>query len=298
MSEDKKIRSVKAFRITHSLISNRTDTEREPAYYYEFDANGNRLLEVTYNDGEEEQKTERAYANSHLTEETIHFITDEMFEKVSYVYNDEGLLVKSNREYSDGSVESAEYTYEGKNLIRKVIVNDEGDVEEEDIFSYEKDRMISHQRKEDGEITLIVKRKYDEQGNLIEEERDDRQEENHFKVLYTPAGANKAPDMKVMNSSGKVVEALAHVYDENGRLLREIMESNYKGFKRHDTSYVYDDIGRIIAEETIDQNGLVRKRVSREYDGDHIVLAEHLHEENPETGLLYDMTTEFEYTFW
>jgi antitoxin component YwqK of YwqJK toxin-antitoxin module len=117
-------------------------------------------------------------------------------------------------------------------------------------------------------------------------------------VIFEPKEKDKMPNAKVMNADGKVIEAIVYKYDEEGRLLQELIESTARGFKRIDTHYTYDEQGRLVIEETIDHNGVIRKRIDRMYDESGMVISEHLHEENPEYGSYYDLTTEFEYTFF
>jgi hypothetical protein len=293
-----KVRSVTAFRVTNSIIGSGEGTsERDKAYFYEFDEDGNRIHELSFADGEEEQEVQRVYTNGHVVNEKIIFITDEVSEEVVYDYDDKGLIRSCTRTYSDGSTEKTEFTYDGDHLIRKVLLDDDGEAETEDVFKYENGRVTEHIQKEYGEEKKRSVRKYNEKGQEIEEIRSD-DEGTVLKVIFEPKENDRMPDAKVYNADGKIIEAIMYRYDESGRLLQELVETTTKGFRRLDTRYTYDDNGRLILEETLDQNGVLRKRVNRVYDDHDMVVREHQHEENPDYGSYMDLTTEYEYTFY
>ncbi len=298
MSPAKKVKSVKAYRITNNiLINGEGDSERSLAYFYEFDDRGNRIKEISYDEGEAEQEVTRTFDNGNLMHETVLFITDQVSEEISHVYNSDGLICESVREYSDGSKERTTFEYEGKLLVKRVLYDDDGEVEQEDTFTYENGKVKDHTQMEYGALKKKAVRTYDDKGREIEELRTD-EEGNELRVVFEPKDGDKMPDAKVMNTEGKVVEAIVYKYDDQGRLLQEMIESSAKGFKRLDTRYAYDEKGYLVKEETLDRNGLLRKRILREYDDDGILLSEQIHEENPEYGTLVNLTTEFEYEYF
>lgn len=293
-----KIRSVTAFRINNSILGGgEGHSERSRAYYYEFDENGNRVHEISYSDDEPEQEIKRVFNDGHLMNEEIHFITDDMKEIVKYEYDEKGLIQKVIRSYSDGSTEVAEYSYNDGHPSRKTIKDDDGEVETEDVFVYENGKLKEHTVIEYGEVKHHVLRRHNETGEPIEEVRK-TEDGRTFKVVFEPKSDGKLPDTKVYNDQGKLVEVLVYRYDEQGRLVQELVETTNKGYRKMDTRYSYDDGNRITSEETLDQNGLVRKRISRQYDEDGTLVNEHVHEENPEIGSYYDLVTEFEYTHY
>lgn len=298
MSGEKKIKAVKAYRITNSiLINGNGESTRDLAYFYEFDDDGNRIAEISYEEGNPEHEVKRTFENGNLVCEQITFVTDGVSEVVNNTYDDGGLIVSSVRTYSDGSNEKTEYHYQDGRLIRKVLLDDDGEIESEDNFSYENGKLKEHSVTEYGLLKSKIVRSYNEKGQEIEEIRID-EEGNALKVYFEPKDDKRLPDIKICNSDGKVVEAVVHRYDETGRLMQEIVESSMKGFKRLDTRYTYDERGFLVKEETLDKDGLMRKRILREYDEEGVLQSEQVHEENPEYGTLVNLTTEFEYEFF
>ena len=116
--------------------------------YSEFDASGRPVKEIKYmQDGSFEEMTVFEYDPAgQLSKQLYYPSEDELAEQVVYHYDESGRVDYARRIYLDGSEDRIDYAYnEGGLLIRKVITNDDQEIDQTEEFEYRDGQLIRHE---------------------------------------------------------------------------------------------------------------------------------------------------------
>ena len=265
-----------------------------------FDEKGNKTKEIIYSEeGEEEQSIDYAYnENAQLVEEKHHFTFDEIDETTRLEYNN-NLLVKRLKEFSYGSIETVEIKYNSDNLPVSVVTKDEEGVEEEsEHFEYE-GKNLTHYTKQNALIGKETEwwKKYDEKGNVIEEKRWDVNSPAIQTITYDYSKNQEEPDSKVINEKGAIIEAHIKLFDEKDRIIQHEIQQANNGLKKHITTYEYNDDNQLIYLETVNQLGVIERKMSAIYNQKGLLQIEIKSEFEVAYGSINTFTLKYEYTF-
>jgi hypothetical protein len=112
------------------------------------DENGNLIGEDRYDDdgnliGRMLYKYDE---NNHLVGEETYDETGELEEKLSYERDADGKILNKFVHYLDGSVDTMKYEYVGKHLSRKVLMDEDGEIETEEKFTYNGDKLVKEEK--------------------------------------------------------------------------------------------------------------------------------------------------------
>ncbi len=211
-----------------------------------------------------------------LVHETYYTDDVDPSEEKSFEYDQEGRIMKEKVHYLDGSFDTIEYHYNDEGLLtEKTTVNDEGESEGKEIYTYKKGKPETHEIT-DGENNLLLSETfgYDDQGNLILHIRNDEESGEYVKMkAYFGDQGNKVRE-ELYDIEENLVEATAFETDGQGRVIRTVEES---GRNRRIKHFSYDDKG----------NGLGYEETSG--SGDKLVVVEHHfdQENNPLSSLVF-----------
>jgi len=242
--------------------------------YREFDEKGNLLLDMAFaRDGSVTDKIEYHYDDhDEMTETIVYGEEEEILERKQVIRDKEGRLDKEITHYMDGSADIQQYYYNDKGILTGMIIkDDEDEMDIEERYYYEEDRLIKVERR-DGENHLLYTRedKYQD-GLLITRTIWSAEEEEPFKVVIEFNEAGRRSRELRYNHKDELVERNIYEEDEQGRVVRVVEENKAR---KNTTDYTYDDIGNVILQVETDLNGELNHQVIRRYDDEgHIITA-------------------------
>ncbi|MCX6277513.1 MAG: hypothetical protein NT004_05390 [Bacteroidetes bacterium] len=224
----KKTKSIAVTRfdyIIKNLMDEELDIQGNLNLYSEFDPAGKPLKEIRYTqDGAFEEMIGYEYDElGRLKRESYFPEENELAEEVVYTNSDSGKIIQALKNYQDGSVDTIDYFYnDAGRLIRKVVTNDENEIEQTEIFSYENETLINHET-------------FDGDGNLI--------------AIPSTGSTSSNQSRITTNESGQ--EISEEELDENGEVIMSI-KRNYNNDGQPDEVEVFiDGQGRMISRHYI-----------------------------------------------
>lgn len=264
-----------------------------------YDTDGRVISEITFDpEGEMIQQVVFRYnENGYLVEEKSQDADGFDVEHKTFEVTDKGKIAKEYKHYMDGTADTIHYTYNGKDeLIKKQIVDPDGDTEIVEEFSYT-NGMVSHHVVKDGEGELLSEKKirYNEKGNPVSIEEYDGSEGASSKkeIEYYPSGNKK--HALTYNEDDQLIERILMKEDDKGRLV-QVMEET--AMKKNTVNFTLNDDGNIVAQEEFDRNGELISKVQRVYDDGKRLLASDVFIHGGGRGLSRNYTLRQEYVFW
>jgi YD repeat-containing protein len=302
-----KIKSIRATRydmVYSDTAEDHFEMVENPLSLKEYDQAGNLILEANWGPGGVfSDKYEYQYEEGARVKHFVYADEEEIGQTESYEYDAEGRLVKSITEYSDGSLDSTTHTYDASgHRIESVTVDEDGEIGQQEFWTYEGDLLTSYKLINDfGEVEEEELRKYDAEGRLTERHYKNISEETEYKVLYSYDNEGRLLLEQKLNMRDKPLEDINYEYDGQGNLIKETVENAYETIVR---KRKYDEKGNEIEtielEETDEdeEDDIIRYEVAREYDPEgRIIFSKVLiHSTAERRGAVYEVKTE--YTFW
>jgi YD repeat-containing protein len=249
-----------------------TTRSTEPAEYWlyshsEYDQNGNLTEQTVFTqNGLMVEKIMNEYDDiGFLVREKYIVDEDEPAEEKSYERNENGLVLKEFKHYTDGSYDTTIYTYDSQHrIVSKITSDDGGEVELKMLNEYRGDFLFKTQLF-DGEDILLQSDEfsYDEKGNSAEHRHIDNETGENTRVVteYNSNGRKKCEIR--YDEDGDVISETAYHENENGLLL-SITEENEEG--EVVTRFEYDVQGNQVSQLETDEEGTEKIRVLREFD--------------------------------
>ncbi len=261
-------KSIALYRRNLKLSDNKQPEQEYWLYSYsEFDPQGNLTEQSVYaQSGAMLERTSREFdSNGFLQREKLFIEDEEPSEEKSYERNDEGILLKEFKHYTDGSYDTIVYNYDSQHrIISRITSDDEDDVEEKLINEYNGDFLVRTQIF-DGDDNLLRSDefKYNELGNSVEHKKIDneRGEVSHVVISYNSNG-RKLKEVQLDEDGDEISETL-YDEDESGRLLN-VAESSAE--KNTETRFEYDERGNAISQVEMDAEEKQLLVVEREFD--------------------------------
>ncbi|MEI6433765.1 MAG: hypothetical protein WCP32_02895 [Bacteroidota bacterium] len=211
--------------IIKNLMDEELNIQGNLNHYSEFDSEGRPLKEIRYTqEGAFEEMIGYEYDDlGRLKRESYFPEENELAEEVVYTNSDSGRIIQALKNYQDGSVDTIDYLYnDAGRLVKKVVTNDENEVEQTEIFSYENENLINHET-------------FDGDGTLIE--------------IPSTVSTSSHQSRIIRNESGQ--EISEEELDENGEVIMSV-KRNYNSDGRPDEVEVFiDGQGRMISRHYI-----------------------------------------------
>jgi antitoxin component YwqK of YwqJK toxin-antitoxin module len=181
------------------------DDRAHPYHFSEFNNEGRPLREVHHNrNGEFEEMITYTYdTDGRLETECYHTEEDEVAEQKVYFYAENGQVHRIEKQYQDGSVDTAYLFYDdaGK-LIRKETMNDDEEVEAIEHFRWEGETLVQHE---------VV----DRDGEVLEDPFTDVKPSGESRVTYNEQG--QPVQEEELDENGNVFMAVHRSYTAEGR---------------------------------------------------------------------------------
>ena len=266
----KKVKSVEIAR--HDLILKDISAQEanfvEHKYKYtEYDEQGNITLDITYGENDrEEERVENSYdENGRLTEEVFYDEQGDVTERKSYEYDEKGKMQQEYKHYLDGSRDVISYVYNGQDQLMKKIHKDEDDVvEKTEYFKYEGDRpAMTEMFDENNELIYKSIKKYDENGNLVEEAVDDRETFEQYALRHTYDQDGKRIETIRLDKEGNVLEKASFSINPKGEITEAVQETPYNVIT---TNMEHDAKGNLIKQEEYNGQNQLNHRLERSFD--------------------------------
>lgn len=216
-----------------------------------YDDDGNLIGRMLYKYGE----------NNFLVGEETYDETGELEEKLSYERDEKGRVLKEFVHYLDGSVDTMTYEYVGENLTEKILIDEDGEVESVEKFTFNGDKLVKEEKYEYGELIEKNAFKYDAQGNVVEVIMFKDEESARVVNEYDENG-NRTGTFKY-DDRDKLIEKNLYTYDADGNLL-EVQEED--PFRKNTVKMGYDEKGNAISQIEVNRDGFKNHEVFREYD--------------------------------
>lgn len=225
--------------------------EPENIISWQYDETGRLLVYTETDPGQEFSfREETHYKPDGKAEKKIIFYADGSTDREVYRYNPDGLLMESRRITDDNETEEIiRYEYEGQWLVREYSEIPGEGISSEKTMKYNK---LGHlvektEEKEDGfsrtvyeyssEGFLLKTSVFDSEGDLIQE----------YEILSRNGEQVLAAREKSAGMSEKKIES---IYDEKGRLVREITTMD-EGRLFSEITRIYDDNNRLVQQQVI-----------------------------------------------
>lgn len=285
-----------------NLLALKNGDEEHAFWLYshsEFDTKGNLTEQSIYaQDGSLVERTINEYdENGFLLREKYFVEESEPSEENSYQRNEQGLVEKELKHYSDGSIDTTTYHYDSQHrIISKITINDEGETEQKVLNEY-KDEFLKSTKilDADGELIKLDEFRYDEKGNSVEHKRFDADSGDDSFVVTRYNSHGRKLEETTFDEEGNEVSKTLYSEDDSGNLISIIEEGPLKDLV---IKFTYDDRGNIIMQEEIDNSGRQLVSVKREYDEENNMLRSEVFIDGQGKTLPQHYEIKFDYTFF
>ncbi len=241
--------------------------------YKELDNSGNTIKEIKYNEFEEvEEIIENVYNDKgNLIEEKIFLGEDEFSERKTYENDENGRLKTEFIHYLDETIDTISYEYnsDGK-IVKKVLTDSEGVVENKEIFDYKNGKEISYSSyNEDDELVLERINGYDDSGNLLRTIYFNSEENEKYRIENTYDENNNLIKALKFNENDDLTEKLSYKYDDKRRVIEVIAENQNENSL---SNFKYDDNGNAIEQKEMNVDETLNHFIERNFDEDGHIL--------------------------
>ncbi len=266
--------------------------------FKEYDKNQNLVCEINYeSSGEINEKYLFKYNDKgHLVEEIIYYDEEEIAERITYERNSDGVILKEYNHYLDETFDTTECFYEGKQIIKKLTTDSDGNTDDLEKFKYENENLVLFE-KYNNENKLVEKNsfQYDEKGNetkIIKWNEIDEFEVTQT-IFYNEAGLKNK--IHKYNHLEQLVEIVNLEYDDKGNAIK-VTEEGQNG--KLILYLTYDKHGNVIEQQEQDAQGEINHKVERKYDEDNNLIESKVAINRHGQGINLNYTIETKYEFF
>ncbi len=194
----------------------------------------------------------------------------------TYEYNNEGRLVKQLKHYIDGTADITTFQYNSEGQVtEKITVDDEGETESIETFTYRDDRLTGHEIV-DAEHNRLLYDEYvfDENGKLVQHIRDNEADGEYFKLVFSYNSEGHKLSEALHDYEDNLIETTWFEEDEQRRVVQTVEETSRS---RKVKQFRFDEHGNNLGYEETNGNG------------DKMVVVEHHYDErnNPLSSLVF-----------
>ena len=299
----RKIKSIHRFHQDYKNFSFSDPTNTADEEYKDLtvllDPSGNVTEEIKYDSNEEvEEKNSYEYnEQGKLLSHTLLYAIENVTEKRVLSRNDKGLLISEMKYYGSDSGECTKYEYNAKDNVSAIEhYDEEGQFLSREEIKYDDNGSLNERATYDASKKLIAKTTFTPPvENLVEEIEYD----GSGKILHRTAikfnEQGKEISTRQTTAEGKLISSVRNSYDERGNLIEKI----HKDFYSKTIRYEYNDKDLLITMELFDETGMLLRKNMYEYDDDGNVTTEQTYEMDTTRGgrdKHYGMR--YEYLFW
>lgn len=264
-----------------------------------YNEDGKVISEIQYSpSGDIIQEYEYKYnSQGLLIEELLKEADGFIVEHKSFEVNDEGKIIKEFRHYLDESFDTINYFYDDRGtLIKKEVIDPDGDLESVEEFSYSGELQTAHIVKDaDGELVYEKKIDFNDEGKAVEIYEFDGSSGQTKKVVneYYPSGNKK--EVLTYNHADQLIEKVTLKENTEGKIVQVTEESPAK---KNISNFTYDERGNMVYQDEFDKNGEMITKVNREYDENNKLLSSTVFMHGAGRGLSRNYTLRQEYVYF
>lgn len=299
---DKKIKSLSVYRKNLVLKSSAADEPVEEEFLVsesQYEPAFGKLVKETQfgEDGQVEQVMSYTYnENGFLTGEELLEADGSVLEKRSFEPDDQGRIATEFVHYADGSADRIAYVWdENGRVVKKERYDDDDELESAEIFEYDGPLLVS-ERSEDarGELLSQTLNTY-ENGMLTEVVSENHEEGLWYRKVYRYDESGHRQAATTYNQEGDPVERILFENDDQGRPL-QIVDENRR--QKNTLRLEYNERGDIIFQDEHDVNGELINSIERSYDELGRLLESHIVVRNLQRAISRSYTLRNEYSFF
>jgi hypothetical protein len=177
---------------------------------------------------------------------------DEPSETISFERNEKGSVVKDQKKYIDGSVDTTTYLYDEKErLLEKITVDEDGISDQHEKFTWDDKFLVKHEVTDmEDNIISLDEYVYDSKGNIIEHRQVNEETGENHRIVSKFNDANQKIKDELFDDDDELLETSIYEIDQSGRLISSQFESPQKSST---TQYFYDGRGNPLGQEEIDE---------------------------------------------
>lgn len=300
-SNKKQIRAEQAMRhdyVIRTALDEDVEINSYPYLERVYDAQGNLISDKTYNDeGEIQEFFAYAYDDAGRRIETKSFYDeDEVIETTTYHYGDSRHPQLALKKYADTSEEKIifEYDSEGR-LIKKMVINDENEVEEQESWRFEGEHEVWYEKEEWGDAVFTEEQTYDAEGRLIgiKLQEGDFYSTTIHRIQYNEQGERYL--IEKFDDEGEKIGVIRMDSYDNGRPT-EVTETGPSGIRR--VLYNYDRFGNPVLQQEFDGDDIMVSEIIRTYDEDGLILSTDVTNDRKGVGMNQHYRIEYTYEYF
>ena len=238
-----------------------------------YDETGHEIERFNYNtDGDLEEHISITMEGANAVEEKLQ-IDGELTERTTRVFNDNGKVISETRYYLEGGSDIITYEYDGNNLVRRTVVDSDGEEGEKEVREYPNDKLVREvQYNLFGNVELEKIYEYEEDGSLSEVTEISYRGDFPEKTVSIFDESGKMTMEKKYDPKGRLIARTAIQYHENNQPLI-FEEESTRGLKK--TVLEYDESGNNTRQEETDGDGKRISLIERTYTEEgHALTAE------------------------
>lgn len=237
-----------------------------PVVEEHFDAQGRKIFECQFDSlGEPENIISWQYNESGRV--SVYTETDpgqEFSFREEIHYKPDGKADKKIIFYADGSSDRELYRYNPEGLlVESRRITDDNETEEIVRYEYLDKRLVREYTEVSGEgISSEKNMKYNEQGHLVE--KTEEKEEGFSRTVYTYSPEGSLLKTSVFDNEGDLIQEY-EILSRNGEQVLAAREKS-AGISEKRIELVYDEKGRLVREITTMDDGRLFSEITRTYD--------------------------------
>lgn len=295
----KRVKSLSVYR-KNIIPAGNHESEEVLLSYTEYHAsNGKPVKEIQYDpQGEPEHLVEYEYdSQGFMVLELMREADLSVSSRKTFEADQKGRRLKEHSHYADGSYDTITYTYDDNDqLVKKVAVDDEGQVEFTELFEYSDGRLVREAwLDEDDFLAKETLMQYDDEGLLDESVVRDLVEGTEIRKEFVHDEKGLGKGYVAYNENDEPVERVVLKYDDQGQLI-EVVDENKR--QKNTTHMEYDPQGMVVKQEEYDLNGQLVNRVERTYDDQGRILQSKVLVERQGQGAAMGYIMRHHYTFF
>ncbi len=261
-----KIKTAKATRFDYTVRSIR-DEEIEivenPAYYREYDEEGNLTMEVIYGPGGYLSEKYGFVYKDGKTVEQLTYLDEETVAEHQFIEYHGDKISKIVTKYEEGFQDETLFTYDEKGRLLSKITYDDGEEGEKQINDYQGDMLVEKYFDEYGNLEKQVFVRTDSEGRITDSKTEFSEDDSYEEVRYEYDEEGKVLSEKHSGTYDKAVKDIFYRYDEKGNLTETETRSTEGTVV---VEITYDKAGNEVGQIEKNEDGELNHKVKRKFD--------------------------------
>ncbi len=299
---EKKLKSETTYRfnqVIESVNADEIEIKKHKSSYNEYDINGNLIKDISYNNDESinQMFVYKYNEDGYKQEEQLYYDEDEIADRKTFETDKNGKTINAYNHYTDGSKDIIKHTYdENNNLTEILLVDDDGDIEEKQIYIYENGKITLKEITNENNETIIKEEcKYNEKGDEIERTSFDAENKSFTKTQFIFNDNNEWSKILKHDREGILIEKSTYNYNDKGRLIELISESPQRKTRME---FKEDDNENIIEQIEYNDNNEINYKLNRTFAANGTLDEVKIFIDMHGAGINQNYTNKYEYEYF